>query len=293
MRVASELDIPFVTLDLEKEYKEGVIDYMMNEYRSGRTPNPDVMCNREVKFGAFWKWAKGKGADHIATGHYAQTDNKSLVLSKDSNKDQTYFLWTLNKDDLEHVFFPIGHLSKDEVRKEAETRGLYTHAKKDSQGLCFIGNIDVKDFLKKELGVKKGDVLSEEGTVIGEHDGAMFFTVGERHGFTITKKKGDIDAYYVTRKDLDKNTIIVSTIAPSAHVGNEITLEKVSFVSKDIAEGKYAARARYRASLINVELVKKDNTWKIISKEEGLSPVSGQSLVLYKEDLCIGGGIIL
>lgn len=293
MRVASELDIPFVTLDLEKEYKEGVIDYMMNEYKAGRTPNPDVMCNREVKFGGFWKWAKAQGADYIATGHYAQTDNEHLLLSKDTNKDQTYFLWTLNKDDLEHVLFPIGGMNKDAVRKEAERRGLYTYAKKDSQGLCFVGTIDVKDFLKQELGIKKGTVLNEDGTVIGEHDGAMFYTIGERHGFTITKKKGDIEAYYIIKKDIESNTVTVSTTAPVTSTGNEITLERISFVDKIVTDGEYYARARYRAPLVKVELKNKNGVCSIISKESGLSPVSGQSLVLYKDTKCIGGGIIL
>ena len=293
IRVASELDIPFITLDLEKEYKVGVIDYMMSEYKNGRTPNPDVMCNREVKFGAFWKWAKSQGADYIATGHYAETDNKNLILSKDASKDQTYFLWTLNKNDLEHVLFPIGHLTKDVVRSEAEKRGLYTHAKKDSQGLCFIGNIDVKDFLKKELGKNIGNVLDENGEIIGHHDGAIFFTIGERHGFTITKRRGDIDAYYVIKKDLDNNTITVSTVSPTTKKGHEIILEKVSFVDLNIEEGHYEARARYRAPLVKIELIKNGHGWIVVSEDEGLSPVSGQSLVLYRDNYCVGGGIII
>ncbi len=292
MRIASELDIPFVTLDLEKEYKKGVIDYMMDEYKAGRTPNPDVMCNREVKFGAFWKWAKSEGADYIATGHYAQTDNEHLIVSKDTNKDQTYFLWTLTKDDLEHVLFPIGHLEKSDVRKEAEKRGLYTHAKKDSQGLCFIGTINVKDFLKKELGENKGSVLNEKGEVIGEHDGAIFFTIGERHGFTVTKKDGDIEAYYIVKKDIDKNTLTISTTPPVTTIGKEIHLEKVSFVSNNITEGIYYVRARYRAPLVEVSLKKAHDTWVVITNDEGLTPTSGQSLVLYKEMYCVGGAII-
>ena len=292
MRVASELDIPFVTLDLEKEYKKGVIDYMINEYTLGRTPNPDVMCNREVKFGAFWKWAKSQGADYIATGHYAQTNNTELLLSNDINKDQTYFLWTLTKDDLEHVLFPIGHIEKCDVRIEAEKRGLYTQAKKDSQGLCFVGTIDIKDFLKKEIGIKKGNVVNEEGVVIGEHDGVMFFTIGERHGFTITNKKGDIDAYYIVKKDIETNVLTVSTKAPYEEKGKQIGLDRVSFVDNEIKEGVYNARSRYRAKLVEVSLKKVNSAWKITTKDEGLTPVSGQSLVFYKDTRCIGGGII-
>jgi tRNA-specific 2-thiouridylase len=293
MRVASELDIPFVTLDLEKEYKEGVIDYMLKEYEEGRTPNPDVMCNREVKFGAFWRWAKEQGADYIATGHYAMTDNKRLLVSKDTNKDQTYFLWTLTEDDLEHVLFPIGHLEKSDVRKEAEKRGLYTYAKKDSQGLCFVGTIDVKEFLKKELGVRKGLVLSETGEALGEHDGAIFYTIGERHGFTITKKKGDIQAYYIISKNIEGNTLTVATTAPEVKEQSVVSFSKVSFVKK---ENNFPlsclARARYRAELIPVRVEKLDSSYQVIVEGQGLSPVSGQSLVLYKDNECLGGGVI-
>jgi len=294
MRVASELDIPFVTLDLEKEYKEGVIEYMMREYEAGRTPNPDVMCNREVKFGAFWKWAKENGADYIATGHYAVTDNTHLIMSKDQNKDQTYFLWTLTSNDLEHVLFPIGHMTKDEVRIEAEKRGLYTHAKKDSQGLCFVGTIDVKEFLIQTLGKRIGNILDEQGEIIGTHDGAIFYTIGERHGFTITKKKGDIAAQYIIAKDTEKNTITVSDVPPETKTGKEVHLDTVSFVA-DIPteETVYEARARYRAPLVKVKIVKKIDGWVITPEEEGLVAVSGQSLVLYKNNRCLGGGIIV
>jgi tRNA-specific 2-thiouridylase len=163
MRVAAHLGIPFVTLDLEQEYKQGVIDYMIEEYRIGRTPNPDVMCNREVKFGAFWKWAQAQGADYIATGHYAQTDGIRLLASQDVNKDQTYFLWTLTQKDLSHVLFPIGHMVKDDVRREAEKRNLTTSFKKDSQGLCFVGTIDIKTLLKEYIKEKPGDVCDIEG----------------------------------------------------------------------------------------------------------------------------------
>ena len=202
MRVASSLNIPFITLDLEKEYKEGVIDYMIDEYKKGRTPNPDVMCNKEVKFGAFLKWAKEQGVDCIATGHYAQIKDNTLQISKDKEKDQTYFLWALTKEQLKHVMFPIGHLTKPEVRKFAEKFSLPTKNKKDSQGLCFVGTIDVKTLLKNYIDEKRGDVKNEKGEVIGYHEGVTFYTLGERHGFVITKRSTEDKPYFIIKKDL-------------------------------------------------------------------------------------------
>lgn len=296
MRVASQLDIPFITLDLEKEYKEGVIDYMIEEYKVGRTPNPDVMCNREVKFGAFWKWAKEQGADYIATGHYAQvktTTPCSLMKSKDENKDQTYFLWMLTDKDLEHVLFPIGHMVKDEVRKEAEKRSLYTSDKKDSQGLCFVGSIDLKTLLKEYIQEEKGDVCNESGEVIGTHDGVMFYTIGERHGFTITKRSTSDTPYYVIGKDLKNNTLLVSHIRPATEKSHQIPLEKVSFVNGNPEERKtYEARGRYRAPLAKVSIKQAKEAWTVTVLEGELVYTSGQSLVIYDGEICLGGGIM-
>lgn len=337
MRVASELGIPFVTLDLEKEYKQGVIDYMIEEYRIGRTPNPDVMCNREVKFGAFWKWAKAQGADYIATGHYAtiaknhpadfvadsndpihrtneyassshspaprhQDDFSqalSLVKSKDENKDQTYFLWTLTEKDLEHVLFPIGHMIKDDVRAEAEKRGLYTSNKKDSQGLCFVGTIDMKTLLKAYIKEEKGNVVDGQGEIIGTHDGAIFYTIGERHGFTITRKSTDDTAYYVTGKDLETNRIVVSHDPPATKHEHGILLEKTSFVCEEPEAGKiYEARGRYRAPLAKVVVKLEEEGWSVQIQEGGLPAQTGivytpgQSLVIYDGERCLGGGIM-
>jgi tRNA-specific 2-thiouridylase len=289
MRVASQLEIPFVTLDLEKEYKQGVIDYMIEEYAAGRTPNPDVMCNREVKFGAFWKWAKEQGADYIATGHYAITDNAHLLVSKDANKDQTYFLWTLTREDLSHVLFPIGNMAKEDVRKEALARGLYTSNKKDSQGLCFVGTIDVKTLLKEYIDEKKGNIVNEKGEIIGTHDGVMFYTIGERHGFTITKKSTDDGPQYVIAKDMEKNTLTVSHLKPEQKSEKKIALERMSFVhGAPDSQKLYEARGRYRAPLAKVK-VHKD----VVEVVEGeLVPTSGQSLVIYDNQTCVGGGIM-
>ena len=292
MRVASALGIPFVTLDLEKEYKQGVIDYMIEEYRVGRTPNPDVMCNREVKFGAFWKWAKNQGADYIATGHYARTDNEHLFASRDANKDQTYFLWTLTKEDLSHILFPIGHMTKSDVRKEAERRGLYTSKKKDSQGLCFVGSIDLKTLLKEYIDEQEGAVLDRDGNRIGTHSGSTFYTIGERHGFTITKKTSEDAPYYVVGKDLASNTLTVSHEKPTVETAC-IPLSRVSFVSDIPQEGKiYEARGRYRAPCAKVTLSKNGEGWSANVLEGELIRTGGQSLVVYDGNSCLGGGIM-
>jgi tRNA-specific 2-thiouridylase len=289
MRVASVLDIPFVTLDLEKEYKQGVIDYMIEEYRKGRTPNPDVMCNREVKFGAFYRWAKEKGADYVATGHYASHDGRSLLKSNDENKDQTYFLWTLSKEIIPHVLFPVGTIEKSEVRVLAEKFNLPVSKKKDSQGLCFVGTIDVKTLLKQFIDEKEGDVLSEKGEVIGKHSGSMFFTLGERHGFTITKKSTDDAPYFVIGKDFSANTLTVSHTPKEEKLGEGVTLTSCNW-TQDLEQGKvYDARARYRAPLAQV-VYTGDNTFTV--KEGTLLLTPGQSLVVYDGKKCIGGGVI-
>ncbi len=303
MRVASVLDIPFITLDLEKEYKEGVIDYMLREYKEGRTPNPDVMCNREVKFGAFYNWVKkqDKGA-YVATGHYSRIktrDNRqqisdntkefSLMKSVDENKDQTYFLWTLTSDILSSTLFPVGGMHKDEVRMFAEKYNLPVSKKHDSQGLCFVGTIDIKTLLKKYIDEKKGDVLNEEGVVIGYHEGIMFYTIGERHGFVITKKGTEDTPYFVIAKDFDKNTLMVSHAPPQEQYGNTISLSSVNFTSELKKGNRYDARARYRAPLAHVEVVDESHVNVV---EGNITAVQGQSLVLYDGDICIGGGII-
>lgn len=290
MRVAAVLDIPCVTLDLEKEYKKEVIDYMIDEYRRGRTPNPDVMCNKEVKFGAFYRWAKEQDKDaYIATGHYARHNGTSLLKSNDENKDQTYFLWALTKELMPSLIFPVGDMKKDEVRKRAKEVNLPVAVKKDSQGLCFVGTIDIKTLLKKYIEEKEGDVILVSGEVIGKHDGVMFHTVGERHGFRLTKNTVDEAPYYVVTKDLEKNCLVVSHEKPEEKKGSTIHLERTNW-TEDIVVGKnYQARARYRAELASL-LALSDNSFLLVSGT--ILSTSGQSLVIYDENKCIGGGIM-
>lgn len=298
MRAAAHIGIPFVTLDLEKEYKEGVIDYMIREYGAGRTPNPDVMCNREVKFGAFWKWAKSQGADHIATGHYAQNKDGRLMVSKDADKDQTYFLWTLTREDLKHVLFPVGHLLKSEVRELARKFKLPNAEKKDSQGLCFIGKVDVKEFLKHYIKTEKGEVLNEKRQVIGHHPGALLFTIGERRGFTITDKTPNDEPYYVIGKDTALNRIVVSN---KKMPKNSLTVAQISNVNwlgrVPRPDERLAARSRYRAPLYKSIVTSiRDGTALVTFEEKQGTLTPGQSLVIYggqDNDECLGGGIIV
>ncbi len=293
MRVCAHLSIPFLECDAEDAYKKGVADYMIEEYKKGNTPNPDVMCNREVKFGIFWNFAKAHGADAIATGHYAINDNSFLKRSPDKDKDQSYFLWTLTQDDLSHTLFPIGHLEKKEVRKLAEKYGLPTATKKDSQGVCFLGPLDMKSFLKHYIPEKIGVVLGENGEVVGSHRGAVFFTLGERHGFTITKHSNDDGPLYVVAKDIEKNTITVSPHSAIAVGGDTDTqsfkLQKINWISSNPQENKvYRAQIRYHGEELPCTI---ENTTILFHKPTIVSP--GQSIVLYDGDICVGGGVVM
>jgi tRNA-specific 2-thiouridylase len=300
MRICAKLEIPFVTLNLEKEYKQEVVDYMVREYKEGRTPNPDVMCNKYVKFGAFFSWARKQGADFIATGHYAQIElsNKryELITSEDTEKDQTYFLWLLTQKQLSHTLFPIGHLKKSAVRKLAQEYNLPTALKKDSQGLCFVGKVDMKDFLKHFLKEKKGKVLDENGSVLGHHPGSIFFTLGERHGFTINKKSSQDLPYYVVAKNLRLNTLTVShNPSASFHDTNNAVVQITDcnwITESPQLDRPYLARMRYRQPVVRCQFISVGKTSRIRILDESAEPTPGQSLVLYSNNQCIGGGVI-
>lgn len=302
MRAAAHLGIKFMTLDAVDEYKKGVIDYMIREYEAGRTPNPDVMCNREVKFGHFAKLAKEMGADYIATGHYAQNISRAgkyeLVAGNDENKDQSYFLWTLNQKDLSQILFPVGHLEKPEVRKLAKKFGLPNAEKKDSQGLCFIGKVDVKEFLKHYIKTKRGDVINEKGQVIGHHPGALLLTIGERHGFTITEKGPNDSPYFVIGKNMNENTIIVSNRQnqnTDGYKSKKVQISNINWVS-GIAPStniKLQARTRYRQPLQAIKILEITKDRAVIEFEKSQETITqGQSLVIYNGELCLGGGVI-
>lgn len=306
MRVCAHLEVPFLECNLEEEYKTKVAEYMITEYKKGRTPNPDVMCNKEIKFGGFLNFAKTHGADFIATGHYAQKtgdDPYILSIAEDKNKDQTYFLWTLTQQQLAHVLFPIGHLLKSEVRDIAKKLHLPTATKKDSQGVCFLGMIDMKDFLSHYINIEQGNVVDEKGTVIGTHSGALFYTLGERHGFTISEQKKDEDTepYYIIKKDLESNTLIVAHTPHGTEFGidkekKSILLEDTNFISPlDNKEKKYFMRGRYRQELqaCTIEILSENSVRIYFPKQKPLL-ASGQSCVFYDEvGTVIGGGIIV
>ncbi len=293
MRVCAALDVPFITIDAEKEYKELVGEYFINEYRAGRTPNPDVMCNKEIKFGVFLKYALAHGADFVATGHYAISKEGQLFAGIDKTKDQSYFLWTLKKDQIEKIIFPVGNLQKSEVRKLADKYNLPTATKKDSQGVCFLGPIDMKEFLAHYIPKKVGDVLNISGEVIGTHDGALFFTLGERHGFTITKKGNDDERLYVVDRDLNKNTITVSSNTirgRTSNRGEKIKIENINWISGVGPEPtkKLGARIRYQQPLQSCRI---END-VVIFDEPQIAVSSGQSIVIYDDEKVLGGGII-
>jgi len=324
MRVCAKLNIPFRELNLEKEYKLEVVDYMIREYKAGKTPNPDVSCNRFIKFGAFYRWARAEGADFVATGHYAQivktqstgrtknqtknktqnskllTTNYSLLTSSDSQKDQSYFLWQIRKEQLPHILFPVGGMKKPEVRRIAKKSGLITADKKDSQGLCFIGKIDMKEFLRHYIREKHGKVLDEEGREIGAHRGVTFYTIGERISFATRSKLwlrlnlNQIHPYYVIAKDVKRNTLTVSNKLQDGTLPDgvgEVTITKCNWLSEPIIGKKYMVRVRYRQELLSARIIIRNSRF-IIHFASPQTVASGQSLVLYDGDICLGGGII-
>ena len=298
MRVAAHLDIPFLECDAEIEYKKSVADYMIEEYKKGRTPNPDVMCNREIKFGVFWRFALERGADFIATGHYARvvetTYGHELFVGSDKTKDQSYFLWTLNQDDLPHVLFPVGGFHKTHVRELAARFDLPTAPKKDSQGICMLGDLDIKEFLAEYIEERRGDVLNESGEVIGHHDGAVFLTLGERHGFTITKKTPTEEPYYIVRKDIANNTVTVGhSRDAAAGSSNEVVLERCNWTCEVPEVGdKYVAQIRYHGDYLPCKVAALEGGTARIVFDVPVLAAAGQSVVLYEGDICTGGGII-
>lgn len=287
-RVAVQLGIDFKMYDFETEYRHKVVDYMVREYQAGRTPNPDIMCNQEVKFKLFLEAALEDGADMIATGHYARIHNGQLLTGLDTAKDQTYFLYRVTEDALQKTLMPIGEMEKPAVRALAKKLGLATADKKDSQGICFVGKVGIKEFLLHELGAQPpGPIVDQNGATIGEHDGAIFYTIGQRHGLNV----GGGLPYYVTRKDMQTNTVYVTTdLADQALWKRVLPLENPHWINgtpPDAAE-KYRARLRYRGPLVACSL----HSNKLTLQEEQRGIAAGQSAVIYDGDRTLGGGII-
>lgn len=295
MRIAASLNIPFITFDLEDVYKKEVADYMISEYKAGRTPNPDVMCNKKVKFGAFLKKALSMGADYVATGHYAKNKNNFLIKGVDPSKDQSYFLWTLKQKQLKKIIFPVGNFKKAEVRKLAKKFNLPVAEKKDSQGICFLGAVDLKEFLKHYIKEKRGKVINTEGGEIGFHDGVMFHTLGERHGFMITKKGSNDNRYYIVAKDIKKNILVVSQNKNISHsnILQNYKIKNTNWIGKVPDPKKtYTAQIRYHGEFLPCQVIYNKNSAQVIFKKPILV-ASGQSCVIYDGNICLGGGVIV
>ena len=321
-RVAVKLGIDFKVFDFEKEYHDKVVDYMLAEFKAGRTPNPDIMCNQEIKFKLFYEVSMEQGADFIATGHYAGVKDGKLLRAADENKDQTYFLYRISEEALSHTLFPIGDMLKPDVKKLAAEKGLHNAYRKESMGVCFVGDVGMDDFLKEYFPVTPGDIIdAETGEKLGVHEGAVFYTIGQRHGLNI----GGGLPYYVVSKDMNKNIVFVSKNLNNKEIWTrELKLKDVVLRtniselgvfrsaaarsplgtcerSEDLApaargdgpagrdpELEVLVRLRHRAPLIPAvfdgEILRFENEIK--------RPASGQSAVLYDGEICLGGGII-
>lgn len=299
--ICAKLDIPFHTINFSNEYWDTVFEHFLTEYRSGRTPNPDVLCNREIKFKAFLDYALHLGADYIATGHYAQKASNDefyqLHKGEDGNKDQSYFLYTLSQRALSKTLFPIGHLDKPTVRQIAETMSLSNFNKKDSTGICFIGERKFKTFLNRYLPAKPGDIVTPLGEVIGQHDGLMFYTLGQRQGLKIGGQKNyEANPWYVVKKDLECNQL---TVVQGEHhpllYSSSLKANQLHWIQNTPPATSFecTAKIRYRQhdERCHVQIDDQNNaTVTFHQPQRAITP--GQSVVFYQQHLCLGGGII-
>ena len=300
--VCKKLDIQLEVVNFAREYWQRVFQYFLDEYNAGRTPNPDILCNKEIKFKAFLEYAIQNGAHYIATGHYARNDlvNGQYLLKKacDLNKDQTYFLYTLNQNALKHSLFPIGHLQKGEVRKIAKDFGFLNFAKKDSTGICFIGERKFKKFLSEYLLAKPGNIITDKNQIIGKHDGLMFYTLGQRQGLNIGGVKSMVEApWYVIKKDLEKNNLIVAQ--DSNHpflMSKTLHCKDLHWVIGNPPMDNFSATAkiRYRQNDVECEVTKiNHDLWQVDFAVSQHAITPGQSVVFYQADNCLGGGVII
>ncbi len=297
IRVCNQIGIPYYAVNFEKQYWDKVFTYFLNEYKAGRTPNPDVMCNKEIKFKAFLEHAIKLGADYLATGHYARVEERDgevkMLRGLDNNKDQTYFLNQLTQQQLEKVLFPIGNFEKPKVRELATEANLATATKKDSTGICFIGEKNFKAFLGNYLPAQPGNMETFSGEVMGRHDGLMYYTIGQRHGLGIG---GSGDPWFVIGKDLERNVLYVGQgFHHEMLYSHEITATDVSWTSNTPppVEFECTAKFRYRApdSKVKVQLLE-NNRVKVVFAEPLRAITPGQAVVFYNEEECLGGATI-
>ncbi len=292
-RVATQLGIPFKMYDFEHEYRHVVVGYMIDEYKAGRTPNPDIMCNQEVKFKLFLHAALQDGADMIATGHYARIQDGQLLAGVDSNKDQSYFLCRVTEEALRKSLMPIGAYEKPQVRELARKFGLATAEKKDSQGICFVGKVGIKDFLQQYVQTEPGRIIDQHGRDVGEHDGTLFYTIGQRQGLGV----GGGLPYYVVGKDMHKNEVYVTTDLQDSRLWHsELRLADIHWINDPPKqEGTYMVRTRYRAELLTISSLKQlqDGIWHVVLHDEVRALTPGQSAVIYEGERVVGSGIVI
>lgn len=290
-RVAVQLGIDFKVFDFEAEYRHKVVEYMIDEYKIGRTPNPDIMCNQEVKFKLFLDAAIDDGADMIATGHYAKVESGVLKMAVDINKDQTYFLYRVTGAALAKTLFPLGEFTKPHVREMAKERGLFTAAKKDSQGICFVGKVGIREFLSQYVEQVPGEIIDKQsGKVLGHHDGAIFYTLGQRHGLDL----GGGLPYYVIGKNMDKNVVYVTTDLNDGTLWRtEVGLSAIHWINDVPQDGDYQIRVRHRAKLTPATVIINGDDAKLTLHDAERAVAAGQSIVIYDGDVCLGGGIVV
>jgi tRNA-specific 2-thiouridylase len=293
--VAGLLGIRHYTIDFSKEYLDKVFKLFLSEYKKGRTPNPDVLCNREIKFGRFLDFAKDLGADFIATGHYCNLDRRGninyLTRARDEDKDQTYFLNQLENRQLDNVLFPVGDMIKSEVRAYAKAKGLPTAAKKDSTGICFIGERDFRRFLASYIPMKAGDMVDLSGKVVGRHNGVFYYTEGQRHGLGLG---GPGEPWFVVRKDVEKNILTVSRGECAELFSSGLITEGFNFISgaPESSEFKCMARIRHRQPLQSATAFIEGDGVRVVFDKSQRAVSPGQYCVLYSDRVCLGGGVI-
>ena len=302
--VAEQLDIPYYSVNFVKEYWDKVFTYFLDEYKKGRTPNPDVMCNKEIKFKAFLDYAMKLGADYVATGHYARILHeekngkiKSVMLRGiDNNKDQTYFLCQLTQEQLEKVLFPIGEYTKPQIREIAQKYNLATAKKKDSTGICFIGERDFNEFLSKYLPAKGGNIVNTEGKILGKHNGLMYYTTGQRKGIGIgNTKEGTGEPWFVVDKNLETNELIVTQGDKSVLYSKGLIATDFNFINIEDIEFpmECTVKFRYRQSDSKATIKKlSDEKYEVLFDEPQKAVTPGQIVVAYKDEVCLGGGVI-
>lgn len=300
-RVCEQIGIPYYTVNFEKEYMEKVFQYFLDEYKRGRTPNPDVMCNREIKFGELLDKVMDLGADYIATGHYARVEFRDgayrLLRGVDSNKDQSYFLNALDQHQLSKTMFPLGSLTKPQVREIAEKAGLATAKKKDSTGICFIGERNFREFLQNYLPAKPGDIETVDGEVIGRHDGLMYYTLGQRQGLGIGGGHGKTgEPWFVVDKDLERNVLIVAEGAGHPRLySTRLIATDVNWISGKEPASSFTCTAKFRYRQpdqgVTVHL-REGNTVEVVFDQPQKAVTPGQAVVFYNGEECLGGGTI-